>query len=99
MHQGVDSVVIADTLQDIAMIHYKARDFEPAVAKLDEVIAIRAQEFHPEHPKLTEPLKLSAEVMRAAGQIEEALRRYNLVLCRDLYGHKEHWGCWDLRML
>ena len=82
VHEGVADLEISDTLQEIAMVHYKAGDCGSAVAKLDEVIAIRAKTFHPDHPKLTEPLKLSGEVLLAAGNTEEAMKRYNDVLRR-----------------
>ena len=82
VHEGTADLEIADTLEEIATVHYKAGDYEAAIAKLDEVVAIRAKEYNPEHSKLTDPLKLSGQVMVSAGNIEDAMRRYNDVLRR-----------------
>jgi tetratricopeptide (TPR) repeat protein len=73
---------IADVLEEIANIHVKTGDHEAAIAKLDEIVAIRSKHFFPEHSKLTGPLKLLGSVMLSAGQIEEAMQQYNEVLRR-----------------
>jgi tetratricopeptide (TPR) repeat protein len=82
VHQGSEDLEIANILEEIARIQYKAGEMESAISKLDEVLAIRSNEYLPDHQKLTGPLTLQGEIFLKSGKTEEAMKRYNEVLRR-----------------